>query len=226
MHGLGANPDWAWVYKVKDENGNPVLNDEGKPKLVNWLRDPNMLPAKLPQARIMTFNYLSKWHANAPVQKLALCAEQMIDAIHTLRRQEPDSEYRPLVFVGHSYGGIVVQQALVFAEGNSDHRYLSIATIGVISLGTPFRGSAVTPWAEMIARTGNVLGFGSSKDILEDLREDSVRLTDLRHHFALWLFRQSVPVYCFFEQFLTNYGKRFGLSWKEMVRKLPNIVST
>jgi hypothetical protein len=33
---------------------------------VNWLTD--LLPNELPEARIMTFNYLSRWHKNAPHQ--------------------------------------------------------------------------------------------------------------------------------------------------------------
>jgi hypothetical protein len=34
--------------------------------LVNWLKD--LLPTEIPEARIMTFNYSSRWHKNAPHQ--------------------------------------------------------------------------------------------------------------------------------------------------------------
>ena len=78
VHGLGATPDWAWIRKVED--GNRVVH-------VNWLKDTNMLPAKLPDSRIMVFNYESKWLLNAPRQSRSPCAEQMLTALDNKRRE-------------------------------------------------------------------------------------------------------------------------------------------
>jgi hypothetical protein len=121
VHGLGANPDWAWVRKVKER-------DTDKERKVNWLADLDMLPAKIPDARIMTFNYESRWHKDAPKQRRSLCADQLLTALDNKRNevniiglrflaeltlnvsQEKDTKHRPLVFIGHSFGGIVVEQ--------------------------------------------------------------------------------------------------------------------
>ena len=78
VHGLGANPDWAWIRKV--ENGNEVIH-------VNWLADENMLPVKIPNARIMTFNYESKWLLGAPKHRRSLCAIQLLTALDNKRKE-------------------------------------------------------------------------------------------------------------------------------------------
>ena len=76
VHGLGATPDWAWIRKV--------VNDDQE-VLVNWLADEEMLPAKLPNSRIMTFNYESKWLLAAPNQRRYLCAIQLLTALDNKR---------------------------------------------------------------------------------------------------------------------------------------------
>ena len=54
---------------------------------VNWLADEEMLPAKLPDSRIMTFNYESKWLLGAPKQRRSLCAEQLLTALDNKRKE-------------------------------------------------------------------------------------------------------------------------------------------
>lgn len=54
---------------------------------VNWLADKTMLPAKLPNSRIMTFNYESKWFLEAPRQRRSLCAIQLLTALDNQRKE-------------------------------------------------------------------------------------------------------------------------------------------
>lgn len=54
---------------------------------VNWLADEILLPAKLPNSRIMTFNYESKWFLEAPKQRRSLCAIQLLTALDNKRRE-------------------------------------------------------------------------------------------------------------------------------------------
>lgn len=63
------------------------MNDSGEEKNVNWLADNDLLPKEIPNARIMTFNYESKWHADAPKQRRSLCAEQLLTALHNKRKE-------------------------------------------------------------------------------------------------------------------------------------------
>lgn len=84
--------DWSWTYK------------DGS-KHVHWLKDPEMLPAVVPNARIMVYNYESKWHADAPRTRLQLCGEELVDSLHSFRDKTRD---RPVIFIGHSLGGLVI----------------------------------------------------------------------------------------------------------------------
>jgi hypothetical protein len=59
----------------------------GEEKKVNWLADHDLLPNVVPNARIMTFNYESKWHADAPKQRRSQCAEQLLTVLCNKRRQ-------------------------------------------------------------------------------------------------------------------------------------------
>ena len=88
VNGLGASPDWAWIRKVKD--GDKEVH-------VNWLADENMLPARLPHSRIMTFNYESKWFLKAPKQRRPLCAIQLLTALDNQRKAVIDSPARDLI---------------------------------------------------------------------------------------------------------------------------------
>ncbi len=65
-----------------------------------------MLPAVVPKARILVYNYDSKWHSNAPKTRLQLCGEELIHSVHTFRK---GIRGRPVVFIGHSLGGLVIQ---------------------------------------------------------------------------------------------------------------------
>ena len=46
-----------------------------------------MLPAKVPDARIMTFNYESTWMKDAPRKRLALIAERLLDDLGRMRQE-------------------------------------------------------------------------------------------------------------------------------------------
>jgi hypothetical protein len=91
--------------------------------------------------------------------------------------------------------------------------------VGIIFLGTPHRGTQSSKWGQLIALSGKKLGFGSENKILKDLSEDSESLNDLLHNFTLWLSQMSVFVVCFFELYRIDYGKRFNVQQKELVRQ-------
>lgn len=100
VHGLGSQADWSWTWK------DDTLQPDGKPRLVNWLKDGNMLPEVVPKTRILSYNYESRWHKNASKTRLQICGEELVNAIHDFRKGISD---RPLIFVGHSLGGNVIQ---------------------------------------------------------------------------------------------------------------------
>jgi pimeloyl-ACP methyl ester carboxylesterase len=93
-----------------------------------------MLQSKIPTARILAFNYDSTWLSDAPRTRVELCGEELIQSLHRLR-QESD---RPIVFIAHSFGGLVVQDV------SSVYFLLSASRIGKVKL-TSASGSSIRP---------------------------------------------------------------------------------
>ena len=103
------------------------------------------------------------------------------------------------------------------ALGDDVFAYLASLVVGVIFLGTPHRGSGPATWGTIIAKTGKALGLGSEDSIVKELQEGSESSIDLLYKFTLWANRTSLTLRCFFEQCETDYGKRFGVTLREMV---------
>ncbi|RKK62252.1 hypothetical protein BFJ66_g1057 [Fusarium oxysporum f. sp. cepae] len=196
VHGLGSNVDWSWTWKDKARPGSPV----------NWLRDPDMLPRVIPKSRIMVYNYESRWHVNAPRTRLQLCGEELVRNLHAFRKGLQD---RPVIFVGHSLGGLVIQHALLFADREDEFRYLPRHTSGFIALGSPFRGTKMHGVANFVARL--LFLVGSHRGVLEALGYDNQLLRDKLQEFCRLRESTSIPTCCFFEAYDTDYGRRFGV---------------
>ncbi|GKU05903.1 vegetative incompatibility protein het-e-1 [Fusarium langsethiae] len=101
LDGLGSNIDGTWTWR----SGQPEES-------VYWLQDSNMLRYKIPTARIMTFNYDSIWISNAPETRVELYGEDLIRSLHNFRQ----NKQRPIVFVAHGFGGLVVQEVVADAS--------------------------------------------------------------------------------------------------------------
>ncbi len=80
VHDLEADSAWAWVWKIEVEKTDQY-------KKVNWLADKNLLSAKMLHARIMIFNYESKWHKDASKQRRDLYVNQLLTALDNKRKE-------------------------------------------------------------------------------------------------------------------------------------------
>ncbi|KAM3548408.1 hypothetical protein ARSEF4850_009431, partial [Beauveria asiatica] len=209
VHGLGANPDYAWVWLPKN---NPIDSRGHPDKPFNWLQ--KLLPAEL-SCRVLAFNYPSTWILNAPQQKLSNISDNLLRSLRDIRDKKP-AVGRPLIFIGHSFGGNVIEQAIVSAS-RQDSEYSSIAqsTVGVVFLGTPHRGSPAASWGALIASLAPPRLVTEDR-LLKDLEEQSDSQADRLRDFSRWLFSESVPAVCAFEQLVTDYSSRAGAVVKFM----------
>ncbi|KAJ4126962.1 hypothetical protein NW768_008583 [Fusarium equiseti] len=99
VHGLGGDAYSTWTAS----NG----------KL--WLRD--FLPDELQnatsngpkKARIMTFGYDAGLFTRATTERSFAFAENLLNELRDARAGEP-ARSRPLIFIGHSLGGIVIKK--------------------------------------------------------------------------------------------------------------------
>ena len=101
---------------------------------VMWLRD--LLPRFLPNARIATYSYKSDWRQDVKTN-LRKCGEQLLNVLYQHRSSEKVSPLifarcfymqlilntpaqearRPLIFIGHSLGGLVIKQVRFTSYG-------------------------------------------------------------------------------------------------------------
>ena len=88
MHGLAANPVYTWIKKVPAHDENTKygrLNSKGE-REVMWLKD--LLPAVVPYARILKYNYGSSYLVNAPKESLRSLAERLANTVRNLSSRE------------------------------------------------------------------------------------------------------------------------------------------
>src|SRR5208282_5496876 len=91
IHGLGGNWRQTWTAK----NGN------------FWLE--HFLPTQLPNARIMAYGYNADIVLSKAVTDIKNEAEMLLRYIEN-NRQMVEEENRPVIFVCHSLGGIVMKK--------------------------------------------------------------------------------------------------------------------
>ncbi|KAI1767115.1 hypothetical protein GGR53DRAFT_483080 [Hypoxylon sp. FL1150] len=112
----------------------------------NWLRD--YLPQKLPDIRIMVYGYNSALLGGKGKETIQHYATGLLDAIRLYRKDtkapciEQHRSERPIIFVAHSLGGLVVKQALVDAKDSNTGKdqKLLMSCYGLLFFGVPNRG--------------------------------------------------------------------------------------
>ncbi|KAK6346638.1 hypothetical protein TWF696_006758 [Orbilia brochopaga] len=202
VHGLGEHPDKAWTYS----------SEQADHKDVNWLKDTDMLPAELPKARIMTFGYNSTWYGPEAVkQRLSNIAKEMLTDLVYERK---DCQDRPIVFVGHCLGGLVMQKAYILAKTiGDDYPGIGKSVTGMVFIGTPHRGAggALSPRGR-ISQAMAAKGLWIEERILKTLEEGNETLVDVVREYTrlINLKSSSIQVYCFFEMKQTVVGKIVG----------------
>jgi hypothetical protein len=67
VHGMGAHPDDTWCKGVGTGNDK-----------VNWLQDADMLPAAVPNSRIMRYGYHSRWFGEDAIKTKASSISQQL----------------------------------------------------------------------------------------------------------------------------------------------------
>lgn len=110
-----------------------------------WLKD--LLPHAISRARIMTFGYDSEAQTSRSLTHRTLYsnADNLTSDLCSLR-QNTKTVDRPIIFLAHSLGGLVIKSALVrasIASPNSrkDSGTIKDSTNGIVFFATPHRGS-------------------------------------------------------------------------------------
>ncbi|KAI4194041.1 MAG: hypothetical protein LQ346_003773 [Caloplaca aetnensis] len=123
-----------------------------------------------------------------------------------------------MVFIGHCFGGIVIEKALVSAKlHEEDYPSVIRSVAGVIFLGTPHRGSNSQSKASVLASIASSVALGEHSNLLKVLDKDSETLADLLHDFTRTVNTIAIPLFCFFEQHKSDIAKVLKFKGSKML---------
>ncbi|NEP56996.1 MAG: alpha/beta hydrolase [Symploca sp. SIO2G7] len=107
---------------------------------------------------------------------------------------------RPLVFITHSLGGLLVKQMLRHAQDFGNPRWQAIVeqTKGIVFLSTPHSGAALATWINYI---GGILGASVS---VEELEANHSRLWELNNLYRNQQRLSQIPMEVYFEKQKTS----------------------
>ncbi|ROW08693.1 hypothetical protein VPNG_06451 [Cytospora leucostoma] len=162
ISGLASHPFGSWQPK-------------GKNKGYMWVRD--TLPRHIPNVRAIIYGYDTKLVDSYSFKSIPEVASTFIE--HLVPTGEQSSQMKPLVFLAHSLGGIIVKQMLVTLSQRQTASDLAILNRarGGIFFGVPSHGMAQGPLLAMVANHPNV-------DLVKVLAKNSPYLYDLDKDFA------------------------------------------
>lgn len=172
IHGLDGHREETWMAQ------NGTL----------WLRD--FLPSDLPKARILSYGY----DANTGCQESISTEIMRRDAqkfASTLVRKRRDAPRRPIIFIAHDLGGIILKWALVICDNQrprpgpiqrDDLQSVLVSTQAILFFGTPHFG-VKDEIIDAIQHMASVYTHKTDK-ILDQLREDSSELENVQELYA------------------------------------------
>jgi len=107
-----------------------------------WLRD--FAPEDITQARFITYGYDTGVVASDNKQGVHELAHMLLDRLVDFR-ERTQTQQRPLVFVCHSLGGVVLKEALVLSSKATEPKQkklleVTLMTFGLVFLGVPNLG--------------------------------------------------------------------------------------
>jgi len=187
-----------------------------------WLQD--FLPNNIKGIRIMTYGYNTELvGANTQASRLLDHRRDLIQQVQSAR-SSPEEQNRPIIFLGHSLGGILILQALIQAKTQALHNHILDATRAIFFFGAPHDGLRTT---ELEAMVQDMSSDSESQPmrLLLQLREGSEFLENQRDELVdIWSGRKIISYYetvgtPTVKKSQTNEYKRNG-ELAEMVKKV------
>lgn len=132
-----------------------------------------LLPESVPTARILLFAYNSSILANASNAPVHGHANTLLNRLHNKRREETE-KHRPIIFIAHSLGGLLVKQALVEAKLNPLYACIKASTYGLVFFATPHSGGNRAGVADSAAKLCSALTGQAKNSLLETLEKASL----------------------------------------------------
>lgn len=202
VHGLNGGPQKTWTASNK----------------VYWPAD--LLPETLEEngvyANVLVWGYnadvFSGKHKHPSQNYLHQHAQNMVNYLASLRRDNNRLRI-PIIWVAHSFGGLVLKSGLSHADRCRDPslehlRSMFISTFGIVFLGTPHEGSDLAKWGELVQGMVELAApkriFESHSILLKTLRSNSETLEATNFEFIHIM--QKFEVCLVYEEETTKIG--------------------
>ncbi|KAK3352444.1 hypothetical protein B0T25DRAFT_517710 [Lasiosphaeria hispida] len=122
---------------------------------------------------------------------------------------------KPIIFLCHSLGGIIVKRALTYAQTRTAHKVshdysIFSCTYGILFFGTPHHGSSPATYANYLQNLGHLTTAGkmSKSDLIKALETESETLQNITDFFVPIM--RNFHIYFFWEQLPTPLPGRLG----------------
>lgn len=160
VSGLSSHPFGSWKHRggqfmwlVDDADGFPL------------------------NVRVLLYGYDSTLFGSKSFQDIEHMGQRLatqIVGIRPLTGSSPSDQPRPLVFIAHSLGGLVVKEAVY--QMAKDDAADAQSIFGLVFFGVPHFGLLVEPWL-------SIIGGQPNRTLIEDLRSNSRVLRKLDDRF-------------------------------------------
>ncbi|KAI9148085.1 DNA repair protein RAD5B [Paramyrothecium foliicola] len=161
ISGLASHPFGSWQPKGPD-------------KSFMWIRDD--LPLHMPRTRALLYGYNTRLHDSNSFQNIGDLAIELINQLQACGYHLPSS--KPLAFLAHSLGGLVLREALVQLAGSQNVVYKALTqTIqGVLFFGVPNLGMEQAHFRAIVQNNPN-------EALVDDMARNSNYLPRLNESF-------------------------------------------
>ena len=157
----GGNVDVVFVHGLNGDPHNTWTSEHSK---IFW--PAQLLPSNLEdeKARILVYGYdadVTSFTDGASKDAIHNHAENLVAQLAANRGIKKAQE-RPIIFVAHSLGGLVIKRALIYSsEIRGSHterlRSIFISTYGILFLGTPHKGADLAKWGSRLEAIASVV---------------------------------------------------------------------
>ncbi|KAK7531761.1 uncharacterized protein J3D65DRAFT_606826 [Phyllosticta citribraziliensis] len=201
VHGLGGHPEETW------SKGDCCWPQQLLPKTFS---------RRNIKIRILSFGYDARpaqWEAGSNNSRVWGIARKLMHQLGDFAEDlGPERCNRPIVFVGHSLGGLVIKsvvcQSLQRSSETSERKVLA-RTAGIVFLATPHHGSDFAKWANYFQAIFVIAQRAPNKNLIEVLTPDAAQLKDLGDGFNC--VAKAIRKYCCYETKSTVKGARDDL---------------
>jgi len=169
-----------------------------------WLKD--LLPRDAKGIRIMSYGYNTNLIGDT-VDDVFLDYRRHFIHMLVNSRSSAEERSRPIIFIGHSMGGILILQALLQCKHGGQYKQLFDSTRAIHFFGTPHQGLDINDPLSMIDDVSP--GKSTKPDFVKQLHEGSDFLDTQRDNItSLWDQTSGIEIVSFYETKRTAVVKK------------------